>query len=288
MYTVDAISMEDAMKNTELETATGTPLPSWILEQYRAGCFSTSVLDPMILNKCIWLPATIDNPKKESSMKIGLPLRRHLYGLLKPYLKEQKVKEIMRVGNDMQHISVGPIKLEHQGLDQFETLCYIFEVLPDELGQFEDKWKLVALSLHYWSRNAEDLTWQQIDSLLFCFVICSSEEGRYIARELIHQCHFQGKRQFTDHQLDNLHSFSMWQCVYYEAMKLNDFLKRPLDFTSPAVMFDGKVCMLCAGLKESEFDKCHHFLDASSLGDTEVINESCIQACCLSKLGHCT
>uniref|UniRef100_A0A1X7TPQ9 Uncharacterized protein n=1 Tax=Amphimedon queenslandica TaxID=400682 RepID=A0A1X7TPQ9_AMPQE len=33
---------------------------------------------------------------------------------------------------------------------------------------------------------------------------------------------------------------------------------------------------------------CHHFLDASSLGDTEVINESCIQACCLSKLGHCT
>ena len=265
MYTVDKISMEDAMKSTELETAIGTPLPSWILEQYRTGCFSTSVMDPIILNKCVWLPITIDNPKKESSMKIGVPLRRHLYGLLNPYLKVQKIKEVMRVGNDMQYISVGPIKLEREGLDQLEMLCEIFGVLPDELDQFENKWKLVALSLHYWSRNAEALTQRQVDSLLFCFVICSSEEGRYIARELISQCHFLGRRQFTDHQLDSLHSFSMWQCVYYEAMKLNDFLKRPLDFTSPAVMFDGKICMFCAGLKESEFDKVSMMVTGSSL-----------------------
>ena len=255
MYTIDKISMEDAMKSTELETAIGTPLPSWILEQYRIGCFSTSVMDPMILNECM-LPTTVDNPKKESSMKIGVPLRRHLYGLLNPYLKEQKIKEGMRVGrNDMQHISVGPIKLEREGLNQLEVLCDIFGVLPDELGRFENKWKLVALSLHYWSRNAEALTQQQIDALLFCFVVCSSEEGRDAGRDVISESHFQSRRSrlFTDRQLDSLHSLSMWQCVYYEAMKLNDVLKRPLDFTSP-VMFDGKICMFCACLEEIEFN----------------------------------
>ncbi|XP_011408022.1 PREDICTED: protein asteroid homolog 1-like [Amphimedon queenslandica] len=256
MYTVDKINIDDTKKSTELETATGTPLPSWILEQYRAGCFSTSILDPMILNKCM-LPTTVDNPKKESSMKIGVPLRSHLYGLLKPYLKEQKIKEGMRVGrHDLQYISVGPAKLEDcQSSDQLGLLCGIFGVSPDELGQFENKWKLVALSLHYWSRNAEALTQQQIDALLFCFVVCSSEEGRDAGRDVISESNLQGRRsrQFTDQQLDSLHSFSMWQCVYYEAMKLNDFLKRPLDFTSP-VMFDGKICMFCACLEEIEFD----------------------------------
>uniref|UniRef100_A0A1X7TYL3 Asteroid domain-containing protein n=1 Tax=Amphimedon queenslandica TaxID=400682 RepID=A0A1X7TYL3_AMPQE len=250
MYTIDKISMEDAMKSTVLETAIGTPLPSWILEQYRAGCFSTSVLDPMILNECM-LPTTVDNPWKNSSMKIGVPLRQHLYGLLKPYLKEQKIKEGMRVGrNDMRYISVGPARLEDC---QSSDLCGIFGVSPDELDQFEDKWKLVALSLHYWSRNAEGLTQQHIDALLFCFVICSSEEGRDAGRDVISESNTTRSRQFTDHQLDCLHSFSMWQCVYYEAMKLNDFLKRPLDFTSP-VMFDGKICMFCACLGEIEFD----------------------------------
>ena len=255
MYTVDKIRVDDVMKSTELKTANGTPLPSWILEQYRTGSFSTSVLDPMILNECM-LPTIIDDPRKDSSMKIGKPLRRHLYGLLKPYLKEQKIKEGMRVGNDVRHISVGPIRLECPSSDPLDVLCDIFGVLPDELGRFENKWKLVALSLHYWSRNAETLTQRQVDALLVCFVICSSEEGRDAGRDVISRSNSQGRRsrQFTDKQLDILHSFSMWQCVYYEAMKLNDFLKRPLDFTSPAALFDGKVCLYCACLKETEFN----------------------------------
>ncbi|XP_011407600.1 PREDICTED: protein asteroid homolog 1-like [Amphimedon queenslandica] len=259
MYKVHKITMDDARKSTELKTACGTPLPLWILEQYRDGCFSTSVLDPMILKKII-LPMIIDNPKKESSMKIGKPLRKYLYGLLQQYLKVQKVfKEGMRVGQcDIHFKPVKPAQCLITDLDslrdeeRLELLCGIFGVLPDELGQFENKWKLVALSLHYWSRNAEGLTQQQIDSLLFCFVVCSSEEGR----DVISESNFQGRRsrQFTDEQLDNLHSFSMWQCVYYEAMKLNDFLKRPLEFTSPALLFNGKLCLSYACMKKADFD----------------------------------
>ncbi|XP_019853423.1 PREDICTED: protein asteroid homolog 1-like [Amphimedon queenslandica] len=176
MYSIDEISMDDARKSTELKTANGTPLPSWILEQYRDGCFSTSVLDPMILNECI-LPMITDNPKKESSMKIGKPLREYMYGLLKPYLEVQKVEEGMRIGQcDIQFKPVRPLAAPQclitdvdalRDEERLGLLCNIFEVLPDELGQFENKWKLVALSLHYWSRNAEALTWQQIDALLF-------------------------------------------------------------------------------------------------------------------------
>ncbi|XP_011404640.1 PREDICTED: uncharacterized protein LOC105313154 [Amphimedon queenslandica] len=257
MYKVDEVSMDKARKSTELKTANGTPLPLWILEQYRAGCFSTSVLDPMILNKCI-LPMIIDNPKKESSTKIGEHLKRHLYGLLKPYLKAQKVKEGVRVGEcDIQFKPVKPAQCLITDLDslrdeeRLELLCDIFRVSPDELGQFENKWKLVALSLHYWSRNAETLTQQQIDALLFCFVVYSSEQGRGI---IASHSRFQIDGRWTNHQLDSLHSFSMWQCVYYEAMKLNDVLKRPLEFTSPALLFDGRLCLNYACMKEADFD----------------------------------
>ena len=260
MYTIDAISMDDARKSTELKTANGTPLPSWILEQYRDGCFSTSVLDPMILNECI-LPMIIDNPKKESNMKIGEHLRRHLYGLLKPYLKVQKVKEGMRVGQcDIQFKPVRPLAAQCLITDvdslrdeeKLGLLCDMFGVLPDELGRFDNKWKLVGLSLHYWSRNAaEALTQQQIDALLFCFVVYSSEQGRSI---IARHSRFQIDGRWTNPQLDSLHSFSMWQCVYYEAMKLNDVLKRPLEFTSPALLFNGRLCLNYACIKEEEFE----------------------------------
>uniref|UniRef100_A0A1X7UMY1 Asteroid domain-containing protein n=1 Tax=Amphimedon queenslandica TaxID=400682 RepID=A0A1X7UMY1_AMPQE len=264
MYSSDAISMDDAMKSTKLETANKTSLPSWILKQYRAGCFSTSVMEPMVLNDCM-LPMIIDNPKMESNMKIGEPLRRHLYGLLKPYLKVQKVKEgihahvCVRVGQyDVQYTvktltaqslitNVDLIRDE----ERLGLLCDIFEVLPDKLDKFEDKWKLVALSLHYWSRNAEALTQQQINALLFCFVVCSSEQGRGI---IASHFRFQIDGHWINRQLDSLHSLSMWQCVYYEAMKLNDVLKRPLEFTSPALLFDGRLCLNYACMKEADFD----------------------------------
>ena len=259
LYSIDEVSMDDVMKSTELKTANGTPLPSWILEQYRTGCFSTSVLDPMILNEFM-LPLIIDNPKKESNMKIGEPLRRHLYGLLKPYLKVQKVKEGIRVGqDDIQYKPVRPLAAQClitdvdslQDGERLELLCDIFGVLPDELGRFENKWKLVALSLHYWSRNAEALTQRQIDILLFCFVIQSSDKGKGI---IASHSRFQIDGRWTNHQLDNLHSFSMWQCVYYEAMKLNDALKRPLQFTSPAPLYNGRLCLNYACMKEADFN----------------------------------
>ncbi|XP_011404642.1 PREDICTED: protein asteroid homolog 1-like [Amphimedon queenslandica] len=288
MYSVDKISMDDVMKSTVLETANGTPLPSWILKQYRAGCFSTSVMKPMVLNECM-LPMIIDNPKKESNMKIGEPLRRHLYGFLKPYLKVQKVKEgihvhvCVRVGQyDVQYT----VKtLTAQSLitnvdlirddERLKLLCDIIGVSPDKLDKFEDKWKLVALSLHYWSRNAEALTQQQIDSLLFCFVVYFSEQGRGI---IASHFRFQIDGRWTNRQLDSLHSFSMWQCVYNEAMKLNDVLKRPLEFTSPALLFNGRLCLSYACMKEADFDAIKEETLTSFL-DMALLYEELLSVC---------
>uniref|UniRef100_A0A1X7TGK2 Uncharacterized protein n=1 Tax=Amphimedon queenslandica TaxID=400682 RepID=A0A1X7TGK2_AMPQE len=37
-------------------------------------------------------------------------------------------------------------------------------------------------------------------------------------------------------------------------MKLNDVLKRPLEFISPALLFNGKLCLYYACMKEADFD----------------------------------
>ena len=285
MYIVGKTNMDDLKKSTALTTANGTPLPQWILDLYRNGCFSTFLMDPLILNECM-LPTIADNPKREdSSLKIGLTLRRRLYGILKPYLKSPKVTEGLRVGNDMQfkpvrmlagetihcHISDVPSMTD---IERRSVLCTVFEVSPEVLDIFESKWQLIALSLYYWSRNAEGLVPQRIQSLVFSFVIFSCEAER----AAICQSCFKVEGVRSNRWLDNLHSFSMWQGVYYEAMKLNDALNRPLLFSSPSLVFDGRLSMHYACMKEKNFDDIRSSKFATSPG-LESLYEKLISIC---------
>ena len=285
MYIVGKTNMEDLKKSTALTTANGTPLPQWILDLYRNGCFSTFLMDPLILNECM-LPTIADNPKREdSSLKIGLTLRRRLYGILKPYLKSPKVTEGMRVGNDMQfkpvrmltgetihcHISDVPSMTD---IERRNVLCTVFEVSPEVLDIFENKWQLIVLSLYYWSRNAEGLMPQKIQSLVFSFVIFSCEAER----AAICQSCFKVEGVRSNRWLDNLHSFSMWQVVYYEAMKLNDALNCPLLFSSPSLVFDGRLSMHYACMKEKTFDDIRSSKFVASPG-LESLYEKLISVC---------
>ena len=285
MYIVGKTNMEDLKKSTALTTANGAPLPQWILDLYRTGCFSIFLMDPLILNECM-LPTIADNYKREdSSLKIGLTLRRRLYGILKPYLKSPEVNEGIRIGNDMQfkpvrmlagetmhcHISDVPSMTD---IERRNVLCTVFEVSPEVLDTFENKWQLIALSLYYWSRNVEGLVPQKIQSLVFSFVIFSCE----MERAAICQSCFKVEGVRSNCWLENLHFFAMWQVVYYEAMKLNDVLNRPLLFSSPSLMFDGRLSMHYACMKEKSFDDIRSSKFAASPG-LENLYEKLISIC---------
>ena len=46
-----------------------------------------------------------------------------------------------------------------------------------------------------------------------------------------------------------LHSFAQWQCVYFDAITLNQLLMEPLRVVSPAFLYDGKIAMHLASVQ---------------------------------------
>ena len=110
-------------------------------------------------------------------------------------------------------------------------------------GFFDDKWKLPLLATCYWVRHTcPEL--HLIHSLVLCFIICSHAITNNKDPLVLIPPEFEEERD--EEWLDVLHSFSMWQCVYCDAMKLNCVLNRPVSFISPAVLFDGRLSMFFA------------------------------------------
>ena len=88
--------------------------------------------------------------------------------------------------------------------------------------------------------------WKVYPYIGICFVVCSSDKDPSLL--ISTDCDKQ------PHNNDTLHVFSMWQCVYFDAMKLNNLLMNPLLFTSPALLFDGRLAMHYASLTLPDLD----------------------------------
>ena len=236
------------MLHTILESANKTPLPNFIIEQYRNGCFATSVMVVLVLNKST-IPVVIDNPNCSSSMRIGASIRRCLYRIMAPYLAEATVLETIRCGQEFQNESVAcadeslnlPSIDNMKSLsndDRIRVLCVALETPPEVLAGFtrsNSKWKLVALSLRFWSRHARP-TISNIKALVLCFIRCSSWFNNA-------ECPHVPLYKRDDPWLQLLHIFAQWKCVYYDASRLNNVLMNPLEFMSPALLFNGKLVM---------------------------------------------
>ena len=253
-YTSEAISMDDLMSKTKLTTANGTPVLDWMHNQFRKGEFSTRIMAQMAKNLIVLLNA-IDNPRRRSAMFVGLHIRSCIYQIMTPYLEKTSFRETVCVDshNGQNHVvyvlddktpgllSVTNMAEQSTGC-RLKALCTSLECSPDILEWFEDKWKLVVLSLGLWAKRVVPNI-HLIKSLVLCFVVCSSNKdpSLLISTE-------------QPHNNDTLHVFSMWQCVYFDAMKLNNLLMNPLLFTSPALLFDGRLAMHYASLTLTDLD----------------------------------
>ena len=250
LYNVGSMSEACLIQHTNLKSANGTALtelPDFIMQQYRNGCFATSVMVVLVQNKST-IPVVIDNPKCSSSMRIGASIRRCLYRIMAPYLAEATVLETIRCGQEFQNESVAcadeslnlPSIDNMKSLsndDRIRVLCTAMETPPEVLAGFtgsSSKWKLVALSLRFWSRHARP-TISNIKALVLCFIRCSSWFNN---AECPHVPLYR-----DDPWLRLLHIFAQWKCVYYDASRLNNILMNPLEFMSPALLFNGKLVM---------------------------------------------
>ena len=234
------------MLHTILKSANKTPLPNFIIEQYRNGYFTTSEMSVLVQNKST-IPMVIDNPNNTSSMRIGRSIRKYLYRIMEPYLVKDTVLETICCRQEFRRESVAcaDMSLNLPSIDNMTSLgndyrilvlCKAMDAPPEVLQDFsEPKWKLVALSLRFWSKHAQpdDHT---IKALILCFI--DSYFNNAECPDLEYTTY-----ERDDMWLQLLHIFAQWQCVYYEAFRLNNVLMNPLEFMSPALLFNGKLVM---------------------------------------------
>ena len=252
MYVVkEPLSEEKLMSSTELKTSNGNPLPEWILNQYRSGYFVGRLMESLVVGQ-YFLHTVIDNPHHESAQLCSRGIRQCVYGILAPYMKELSISEVIRFDASLRREDV-PIRQdipnlptvdkvhELSQLDRLHALCTVMECDPVMLEGFDDKWKLPLLATCYWVRHAHPSP-HVIETLVLCFVLCSRDRdpSSFLPRR-------RPREDYSSHYwLDYLHCFTKWQCVYFDAMTLNNILFNPLRFITPALLFDGRLVMYYA------------------------------------------
>ena len=262
IYDIGEISRTELVECIELKTASRAPIPDTIKQEYRKGCFSISVMEVLVLNEYL-APVMIDNPHDYTATRIGKHIRKCIYMILSPYLSRPVVTETTITKDphprhetvswtDASHLNLPSIDdVMHLGKDQRVELLYKVMETPLEVQMIftESKWKLVAVSLHYWSQHAHpDI--HLIEALVLCFIRCSFDETVCPSNKV------------PDHRehgkwLEALHTFAQWSCTYYDALRLNNVLMNPLPFMSPALLFNGKLIMhyACCCTREFNDDK---------------------------------
>ena len=244
MYSAEPITEDSLMCNTLLRFGDGSKLPEWVLSQYRKGYFASSLMETAVIGSCI-LRVVPDDPMQETSLIVSKPIRAAIYGILSPHLRSTFVKEMVRYQDDLREETVDACSFVRgerlppvdaiQSLSPKQRLhafCLVMGIEVETLMRFDKCWWLVVAVSCYWARTASPS-----DQLIKALILCLIESRTYPPR---------GKRHRVDSDLTTLHQYSKWQCVYLDAMKLNNLLLNPVRFVSPAYLFDGNLVMFYA------------------------------------------
>ena len=226
--------------------------PEWVLERFRHGSFQTFMLEALYFGHCILRPV-FDDLDRHSSQLTSRPVRQSIYGVLgcqgavtetlrgsRTELADAKVEPKLPPPIRLANI----LNLEPHGKEVKDIFYSVvgFDVTAQELiEELPSPWQLVTISLKYCFRRCDcrGTLSLSVKALVACFLSYSSYSMQNAGTYNVKQGSF---------ELDVLHSFAQWQCVYCDMIALNQLLDEPFEYVSPAKLFDGDVAMYYATL----------------------------------------
>jgi hypothetical protein len=265
-------SLEDTRKR--MEDTEEKNLPEWVLDAFKKNRFPTRLLNAY-KNGINVMPQVVEAIKSDSAWKTSRSIRQFLYGFMgirKPIkeciradcdteLTDEKVDsrnfkipvsihvEMFQEGNTELLSGLVLAALNCKKLSD-EDWYYICQTLPEE-------WRLPIAATFYWYRKLHDPPSQRhyVKSLLINFLTCSGEipnKAHPLPAVTINT---------KEAHLEALHVFAKWQCVYSDALALNDVARQPFQATGPSHLYSGKVAM-------------HYATNVDLKGDRFIVGES--------------
>ena len=238
------ITEDTLMEETTLELRDSTPLPRWVLREYRKGGFKTSLMKVLMFRKCI-LHFVPDDVQQESAHTCSRPIRQAIYGMLEEPAESLTVEEITRVQFDFVCVPVQrvfqvedvrlPNILSIEAMTLAERRSILYAILGCNVDHLEHMWQLVAAASYFWVRATKP-SMKQIKCLILTFLKCS-------AGQCTRPNTWQHEESKSPQWMKSFHCYAQWQCVYLDTMKLNDLLMSPFFCQSPALLFDGEMVM---------------------------------------------
>lgn len=201
------------------------------------------------------LPVVAEDPKKPTSLYISQPLRQAAYNIL----GLGTIRESMRDGLSYVSVEVPTYTITCEGqtitLDVIPMLkfnskkkifYYFLRCNIDLIDLLNEKWRLAIASVIFWAHSTNTSLFM-LKVLLLTFVHCSSrtELARTYEKTVIQQEFLNSPKW-----LEGLHCFTQWQCSYKDASSLNHVLQQPLQFCSPAYLYNGKLALYFLSLDD--------------------------------------
>ena len=231
------------------------PIPYWMIKNFEKYKLANDLLEVLITPHPYLLHIVPDDPEQTSTKIFSRSIRQATYSIM---FERRDVTEIVRKEECLQEEVVPALLPKVEALSIHEmtkttemnrigflctTLhCNDAESLTDA---FELEWVLPVATLCYWSREAEISTDEvEFKAIVLCFAVLKYEQSAAVNSSTL---------KFN---VDTLHLYTQWQCVYYDALLLNQTLALPLPVKSPSSVFDGELVTYCSQMKSKEFDEC--------------------------------
>ena len=245
------LSETSLVSTSALKCLDGTRLPLWVYFQYRFGNFGHELMQSLVLCKCL-LQVVPDDPCKETAQYCSRPIRQAIYGILeRPESNKQSVEELVRKESSIVQESVErvyfvrgvplPAIWSIKSLSVESRRFILCKVLGCSVNGLEEKWQLVVAASCFWVKKVIP-SMKQIQALVLTFVRCS--EGSYTGTNYV------PLRVPIRKWMESFHCYAQWQCVYKDSVTLNNVLMNPLQYVSPAFLFDGKMVMYYANCRD--------------------------------------
>ena len=235
-------------------------MPEWALLAFKRRGFPPYLL-LVSKNRSYFLPRMVESIQHDSAWKASRGIRQHLYGFMgvaevKECLRGDRVpklvSEVVRSKSLKPPVSVQDSLFLERNTEMLAglVLCVLKcnkISLDDQRDIFDTLpywWKLPIAATFYWYRILDDPPSKRrfVKSLLISFLMFSDEIPRRATP--LPDVSIDTKAA----HLEALHAFAKWQCVYSDALALNDFARQPFHAVSPSCLYSGEVAMRYASV----------------------------------------